>query len=230
MTANNSPNSLLDPAVSRVLAGLYEASLEDSKIVGRALASVAGRPDAPTLAESVDLCAEALLPVQPTVGKLLYLLVRSLRPTTVVEFGTSYGISMIHLAAGLRDNGCGRVIGTELSGHKVRQARKNLAEVGLADITEIREGDARETLADLPGPIDLVLLDGWKDLCLPVLELLEPRMRPGTVVIADNLPMMPQEYLDRVRVGDTYISMDLAIGEGIEISTRITPGPCAPGR
>ncbi len=222
MTAYEGPNSLHDPRVTQLLADLYELSEQDDEIVGRALAGVAGREVPPSLEESVELVSQALLPVQPRVGELLYLLVRSLRPTNVVEFGTSFGISLIHLAAGVRDNGFGTVIGSELSASKVVQARKNLAAVGLADVVEVREGDARETFADLPGPLDLVLLDGWKDLCLPVLELLEPRMRPGTVVLADNLSMLPQEYLDRVRTGGDYVSVDLPVGEGIELSTRIT--------
>ncbi|MDH6579065.1 class I SAM-dependent methyltransferase [Kitasatospora sp. MAP5-34] len=225
MPAYENPNSLHDPKVAQVLAALYEASRQDDEIVGRALAGVAGRAAPPSLEESVELVAEALLPVQPRVGELLYLLVRSLRPTHVVEFGTSFGISLIHLAAGVRDNGFGSVVGSELSASKVVQARKNLASVGLADVVEIREGDARETLASVPGPIDLILLDGWKDLCLPVLELLEPKMHPGTVVLADNLSMLPQEYLDRVRTGGDYVSVDLPVGEGIELSTRITAAP-----
>ncbi|XXY48788.1 class I SAM-dependent methyltransferase [Sorangium sp. So ce269] len=82
----------------------------------------------------------------------------------MVEFGTWFGISTVFLAAAVRDGGGGRVIGSELHPEKVRRARKNLDESGLGDLVEIREGDALVPLRDVEGPIDLVLLDGWKNL------------------------------------------------------------------
>ena len=64
---------------------------------------------------------------------------------------------------------------------------------GLADLVEIRTGDALETLAaDLPEVIDLVLLDGAKRLYPKVLSLLEPRLRPGALVVADNADLVAQ--------------------------------------
>src|SRR6202035_2923042 len=103
------------------------------------------------------------------------------RPDTVVEFGTSFGISTIYLAAAVADNGSGRVVTTELAAAKIAAARANLEEAGVGGPVTILAGDARQTLADVPGPVGLVLLDGWKDLCLPVLRLLEPRLAPGAV-------------------------------------------------
>ncbi|MER5640336.1 class I SAM-dependent methyltransferase [Kitasatospora sp. NPDC002227] len=226
MTASTTSvgTGLDDPAVRRVLDELYQASATDDDIVQHALSLVAGREEPPSLAESVELTTDALLPVQPKVGQFLHHLVRTLRPARVVEFGTSYGISTIHLAAALRENGTGSIVGSEMNARKVAEARKNLAAAGLADLVEVREGDARETLADLDGPVDFVLLDGWKELCLPLLEILAPKMRPGTVIVADNLSMMPQEYLDVVRAkGGDYVSIDLPLGEGIELTTRVTP-------
>ena len=85
-----------------------------------------------------------------------------------MEFGTSYGISTVYLAAGVTDNGTGHVMTTELSSRKVEAAGSNLKEAGVDAPVTILEGDALETLVDMPGPIGLVLLDGWKDLCLPV--------------------------------------------------------------
>jgi Methyltransferase domain len=96
----------------------------------------------------------------------------------LVEFGTSFGISTSYLAAAVIDNGTGRVLSTELGATKIAAARSNLAEAGVAEAVTILPGDALSTLADIPGPIGLVLLDGWKDLCLPVLRLLEDRLAP----------------------------------------------------
>ena len=76
------------------------------------------------------------LPVSRTTGKLLYMLARSVRARNIVEFGTSFGISTLHLAAALRDNGGGRLIGTEFAPSKVQRARENLAAGGLSDLVE----------------------------------------------------------------------------------------------
>ncbi|MGG2362426.1 O-methyltransferase, partial [Salmonella enterica] len=87
----------------------------------------------------------------PETCRLLYMLARAGRTRAIVEFGTSFGISTLHLAAALRDNGGGRLITTEFEPSKAAQARRNLDAAGLADLVEIREGDALQTLAgDLP--------------------------------------------------------------------------------
>src|ERR1700749_3182445 len=104
------------------------------------------------------------------------MLARAAKARTIVEFGTSFGISTLHLAAALTDKGGGRPIRTGVEPSKVARARENLAAAGLSDLVEIREGDALETLArDLPEAIDLVLLDGAKPLYSPILSLLEGR-------------------------------------------------------
>ena len=81
----------------------------------------------------------------------------------------------------MRDNGSGRVVTTELSDTKIAAAKKTFAETGLDDVITILEGDALTTLESLDGPVDFVLLDGWKDLYLPVIKLLEPRLPHGGI-------------------------------------------------
>jgi predicted O-methyltransferase YrrM len=148
------------------------------------------------------------LPVSRGTGVLLYMLARSSRARTIVEFGTSFGISTIHLAAALRDNGGGRLVTSEFEAAKVERARANLAAAGLLDLVEIRTGDALQTLAgDLPDAIDLVLLDGAKALYPDILALLEPHLRPGAAIVADNADYSP-DYLARVRApASGYLSM-----------------------
>jgi predicted O-methyltransferase YrrM len=160
------------------------------------------------------------LAISLETATLLNMLARSSRARNIVEFGTSFGVSTLHLAAALRDNGGGRLIGTELEGTKVAQARANIAAAGVGDLVEIRAGDAIETLAsDLPETVDFVLLDGAKGLYPKVLALLEPRLRPGALIVADNADWSP-EYLARVRdrsggylsvpfAGDVELSMKL---------------------
>jgi predicted O-methyltransferase YrrM len=160
------------------------------------------------------------LAVSRATGRLLYMLARSVRARTIVEFGTSFGISTLHLAAALRDNGGGRLIGSEFEPSKIERARANLAAAGLSDLVDIREGDALQTLAhDLPASIDLVLLDGAKNLYSPILSLLERRLRGGALIVADNADDSP-EYLARVRSspGD-YLSVPFA--DDVELSMRL---------
>ncbi|MGN4091610.1 O-methyltransferase, partial [Burkholderia gladioli] len=153
-------------------------------------------------------------------GILLYQLARGAGARHIVEFGTSFGISTLHLAAALRDNGGGRLVSCEFEPSKIERARRNLAEGGLADLVEIREGDALRTLAaDLPESIDLVLLDGAKSLYPAVLALLESRLRPGAFVIADNAEHSP-EYLERMRSpAQGYLSTPF--GGDVELSLRL---------
>ncbi len=159
------------------------------------------------------------LAVSRETGRLLYLLARGSGARTIVEFGTSFGISTLHLAAALRDNGGGRLITTEFERSKLTRAANNLTAGGVRDLVEIREGDALQTLkADLPVTIDLLLLDGAKALYPQVLDLIEPRLRPGAFVVADNADYSPA-YLDRVRSGSGYLSLPFA--EDVELSMRL---------
>ena len=140
--------------------------------------------------------------------------------TGIVEFGTSFGLSTLHLAAALRDNGGGRLITSEFEPAKLARAKANLAEAGLADLVEFREGDALETLAtNLPGTIDLVLLDGAKALYSDILDRLESRLRLGAILIADNADYCP-EYLERVGdLANGYMSMPFS--DEVELSIRL---------
>ena len=161
------------------------------------------------------------LPVSRETGVLLYMLARSSGARTIVEFGTSFGISTLHLAAALRDNGGGRLITTEFEPSKVARARGNLTAGGLADLVEIREGDALQTLSfDLPETVDPLLLDGAKALYPEILSLVESRLRPGAFIVADNADYSP-EYLTRVRSpASGYLSTPFA--EDVELSMRTT--------
>lgn len=166
------------------------------------------------------LMKDVWLPVSRETGVLLYMLARSSAARNIVEFGTSFGISTLHLAAALRDNGGGRLITSEFEPSKVARARRHLSEGGVIDLVEIREGDALKTLdADLPEAIDLVLLDGAKSLYPEILSLLESRLRPGALIVADNADYCP-DYLERVRKPDGgYLSVPFA--EDVELSLRL---------
>ncbi|HOY76785.1 MAG TPA: O-methyltransferase [Hyphomonadaceae bacterium] len=160
------------------------------------------------------------LAVSRETGHLLYMLARGLKARTIVEFGTSWGISTLYMAAALRENGGGRLITSEFEPAKAARARANLEAGGVMDLVEIREGDALKTLAaDLPETIDLVLLDGAKALYSDILDLLESRLRPGAMIVADNADYCP-DYLARVRSPAAgYLSVPFD-GE-VELSMRL---------
>jgi predicted O-methyltransferase YrrM len=165
------------------------------------------------------------MPVSPDVGRLLYVLARGRPAKVIIEFGTSFGISGIHLAAAVRDAGGGRLIATELDGVKAEQAARNFRASGLSDVIDLRVGDAFETLkSGIDGSIDLLLLDGWKEAYLPMLKFLEPRLAPGALVVADDLAIAPDAlapYLDYVRnPGNGYVSVELPLGDRIELLQR----------
>lgn len=162
---------------------------------------------------------DAAIPVSRQTGQLLYMLARSAQARVIVEFGTSFGISTLHLAAALRDNGGGQLITTEFEPSKAQRARDNLSAGELLDLVEIREGDALETLRTaLPEQIDILLLDGAKALYADVLRLVEHRLRPGALIVADNANYCP-EYLALVRApGSGYLSQPLA--DDVELSVK----------
>jgi predicted O-methyltransferase YrrM len=158
------------------------------------------------------------LAVSRETATLLYLLVRAAKARTVVEFGTSFAISTLHLAAAIVDNGGGRVIGSEFEPGKVAAARATIAEAGLAEVVEIRAGDALETLArDLPDSIDVVLFDGAKPLYPRIHALLATRHHAGSLLLADNADAAP-DYLATVR-GPGYVSVPFA--EDVELSLKL---------
>ena len=215
--------TLQDAKVASALERMYAESTEQFAQL-RNRSSDFERLASASAQERADAFSDLYLPVTPDAGRLLYSLVRASRPATIVEFGMSLGISAIHLASAVRDNGSGRVVTTELSAAKVTKARATFAETGLDDLITVLEGDALTTLADLDTEVQFVLLDGWKELYLPVLKLLEPRLSAGALVIADNTSMADtQPYLDYVRdPGNDYVSVNFPVREGdsMEISCR----------
>ena len=209
------------PLLTRLFA---DAEVSGAKFrVQRAAAA----PDAVRRAQGSDYRAFYLgpakdihLPVSAETGNLLYMLARSTGARHIVEFGTSFGISTIFLAAALKDNGGGMLIGSEFEPGKVAQARANLRTAKLHEFVDIRDGDALETLArDMPAAIDLVLLDGAKSLYPKLLELLEPRLRVGALIVADNADMCP-EYVARVRSANGGY-MSVAVGDDVELSMKL---------
>ncbi|MGP0091357.1 MAG: O-methyltransferase [Xanthobacteraceae bacterium] len=206
---------LLDPRVNAVIARLEAARRRPSD--GGPLGNPRNNHDAYAYAAYG-------FSIHPEQGDLIYLLCRAQRATRVAEFATSIGMSTLYFAAAVRDNGGGIVIGSELVPEKVAVARRNLAEAGLADLVDLRQGDARETLRDLGGPVDFVLIDGWPggegpSLARQVMEIIAPQIRTGGLVMNDN---GEADYLAYVREpANGFRSMSLPLKGGTELSVKV---------
>jgi predicted O-methyltransferase YrrM len=211
-------NTLAAPRLDAVLDRLFAAAARDGDHVP---APPSGQTSWASALERAEAYRDIYIPISAEAGRLLYALVRAIRPQTVVEFGTSFGISTIYLAAAVTDNGTGHVFTTELSTRKAGAARSNLEQAGVDAAVTILAGDARQTLRDVPGPVGLALLDGWKELCLPVLRLLEPKLAPGALVAADDITHAGMAgYLDYVRdPANGYVTVAFPVDDGVEISS-----------
>ena len=218
--------TLTTPTLARLLDRLFEQASAAAEETSLAVADLSDAEQALMMRsktryrELYGRLKNAPLAVSRETGTLLYMLARGTRARSIVEFGTSFGISTLHLAAALRDNGGGHLITSEFEPSKVARARDNLAAGGLIDLVEIREGDALQTLAtNLPETIDLVLLDGAKALYPDILDRVESRLKPGAFIVADNADDSP-DYLARVRAPESgYMSVPFA--EDVELSMRI---------
>jgi predicted O-methyltransferase YrrM len=219
-------STLESPVVADLLRKLLAAAdREDPAAFARAKEILSKRGAEPTTQERAEVMRDIYMPVSADVGRLLYILAHARRARTVVEFGTSFGISGIHLAAALRDTGGARLITTEIDPVKATRAAENFATAGLADLVEIRRGDAFETLKDIaPGTIDFLLLDGWKNLYLPLLKALEPQLAPGALIVADDLAIAPDALAAYVAYvhepSNGFISVELPLGDALELSLR----------
>jgi len=220
-------NTLTSQPVSVVLQRLLDAEYAHDDEQMTTLAAAGTSPWDLDAVARAELFKDVYMSVSGVGGRLLYLLARATGARTVIEYGTSFGVSTIHLAAAVRDNGGGTVITTELQGGKAQAAQHNFADAGLADLIEVRTGDARQTLADLTEPVDLVLLDGWPDLAKAVLHVVEPRLRPGSVVLIDDVQVdwgrdLHGEliaYLEDPANG--YTTLTLPLADGIQLAVRV---------
>ena len=171
--------------------------------------------------------ARKMLNITPDTGRLLWILVHAVRARWILEVGTSNAYSTIWLADAARTTG-GRVVTLERNPEKVRLARANLARAGLADLVDVREGSATDTLAALPGPFDLVFLDADRPSYRTYLDLTVPRLVPGGLLVADNVVSHRAEledYLARVKSHRELVSVTVPIGKGEEIGVKVRGGP-----
>ncbi len=218
-----------DP-VRRVLCRLAEEGrLHDGAAKRAATRRRDGNGGSPLgVMERATLAREAPIAVSSELGELIYLLARG-RARRIVEFGGSLGVSTIHLAAAIRDGegDDGLLISTEIQPEKADALRENVREAGLDDLVEVRVGDALESLRDRPEKVDLLFLDGWSELYLQLLELMEPALAKDALLIAELNPDDPSlaGYLRHVRDRrHGWVSLTIPLDAGVELSMRESSG------
>lgn len=210
-----------DPELERLLATLHAQSDEQA---------VATAHPSPTTDELKAFRRDKLVALDRDKAELCYQLCRAGNARRIVEAGTSYGVSTLYLAAAVRDNiraagGNGVVIGTEYEPTKASAARAHFDEAGLSPFIDLREGDLRETLKQVEGTIDFMLVDIWIPMARPALELVAPHLRPGAIVICDNTELYRTEYADYLAFledpAHRFRTMTLPFDGGLELSVRV---------
>ena len=164
-----------------------------------------------------------MLNITRDTGRLLWILVRAMGATRILEVGTSNAFSTIWLADAARSTG-GRVTTLELNPEKIALARTNLATAGLEGVVDIIEGRAVDILGALPGPFDVVFLEADRPSYLAYLELVVPKLRSGGMLLADNATSHAQElqdYLGRVKSHPQLFAVTVPIGNGEEIALKL---------
>jgi predicted O-methyltransferase YrrM len=216
-----------DPALEALLTGLHARSDAQAAAMQRFDASRTSQAEPPAAKEARAFLSDKLVALDSDKAEFCYQLCRANNARRIVEIGTSYGVSTLYLAAAVRDNvqaggGNGVVIGTEYEPNKTAAARAHFEQAGLSRFIDLREGDLRQTLGQIDGPVDFMLVDIWITMARPALELVTPHLRSGAIVIADNTAQYRSEYADYFAFLDAhgFRTMTLPFAGGLELSVR----------
>jgi predicted O-methyltransferase YrrM len=207
-------------------------------LVERYLSGLNHQPDR-ILIEIARSGAEQNLPlVDAEVGALLRVLATAVRARRILEIGTAIGYSGIWLAGALPPDGM--LMTLEQDPERVRIARANFERAGLADRVSVIAGDAQRMIAKVAGPFDLIFQDSSKQLYLPLLERTIELLRPGGLLVTDNVlwdgevvpgyVRAPQrdpkdtqaiaEYNERINAHPQLLTATVPLRDGVAISVK----------
>ncbi len=176
--------------------------------------------------------------IDAEVGALLRVLATAVGATKILEIGTAVGYSGIWLAGALPADGM--LITLEMNPDRAREARENFARAGVSGRVTILEGDARLKIAKVSGPFDLIFLDTDKQLYVPLLDRLVSLLRPGGLLVTDNVlwdgevvpgfvrdPKRPAadtravaEYNERVAAHPQLLTSIVPLRDGVSVSVK----------
>jgi predicted O-methyltransferase YrrM len=219
-----------DPELECLLAGLHARSDDQVAAMRSYDAERATKAPPPTEDEVKAFRSDKLVALDRNKAEFCYQLCRANNARRIVEAGTSYGVSTLYLAAAVRDNvqavdGNGVVIGTEYEPKKACAARAHFEQAGLSRFIDLREGDLRETLKKIDGPVDFMLVDIWITMARPALEMVTPYLKSGAIVVCDNTERYRSEYADYFAFlrANGFRTMTLPFDGGLELSVRCEP-------
>lgn len=166
--------------------------------------------------------AERARNIRPEVGQFLNLLIKVTRPRVIVEVGTSNGYSTLWLAEAAQQIG-GHIVTLELRPDRHAEATAHLTSVGLKDGVDLQLGDAHQLIPQMKGPFDLVFLDAEKDDYVALAHLLLPKLRSGSLLVADNITSHPEtkEYIDYVEAQPGLLTTLVPLGRGEAVTLRL---------
>ena len=156
------------------------------------------------------------VPVQD--GKALRLLTEAAGAKNVVEIGTSTGYSGLWFCLALQRTG-GHLTTFEIDHERATKARQHFKEAGVEQIVTLIEGDAHEQVAKLKGPVDLVFIDADKGGYLDYLNKLRPLVRPGGLILAHNVDMVP-DYVKAVTTSADLETIFYMEGGGLGVTLK----------
>lgn len=196
------------------------------------------RPErSPVMAEMEELAERERVPiVHWETGRMLAALCRAMDPVAL-EVGTAIGYSALHMAEQLER---GRVVTLERDPERAEQARGYLERAGVAERVEIVEGDARETIAGVEGPFDMLFVDATKAEYREYIELAEPKLSERALLVVDNLLMSGEVALPEneetfwsddslvaarrlnaeLLTSDRWLGAVLPVGDGVGLAAR----------
>ena len=218
-----------DPELERLLTGLHARS--DGQVAAmRNFDAERAREAHPLDEDEVKAFrSDKLVALDRNKAEFCYQLCRANNARRILEIGTSYGVSTLYLAAAVRDNirasgGDGIVIGTEYEPEKAKAARTHFAEAGLSGLINLLEGDLRQTLPQIDGSVDFVLIDIWISMARSAVEIVAPLLRPGAIVVCDNTAQSRADYSDYFAFindpSNGFRTMTLPFDGGLELSVR----------
>jgi len=152
-------------------------------------------------------------------GRLLRLMAEAIDAKSVVEIGTSNGVSSIWIALALKKTD-GKLVTHEIDPKAAALARENFAKAGVADLVTVVEGDAHETVSRLKGPIDMVFIDADKEGYSDYLKKLLPLVRAGGVVFAHNIDVADSEYIKAITTSPDLETTFFMEGAGMSVTIK----------
>jgi len=175
----------------------------------------------------IDSFPRTSLNTTPGDAMILRILVESSGAKRGVEIGSASGFGAINMGIAFERTG-GHLWTHDINPAAVKETRENLEKVGLEKVVTVVEGDALKTLPNIEGPVDFVFIDALKQDYLKYLKILEPKLKAGAVVVADNVIQSARamkDYLDYVQTSPDYdtviIRSSMEKNDGMSVSYKI---------